>query len=258
MPAAFGVLESGLLFPVYHRGGYMRPIQTRLGGLDYRSRTEAEWAEVLRAHKIAFDYEPVKFDFRLVAPSDWGPLVYIPDFWLPDLKLWLEVKPHLPNLQEYRKAALLAECTGCGVLVTAGGTGNHEMLFVKNARLAPQMVSTIGVPPYEQAPLKLDIEVLTNTTFLHKDLRPFAEAMIDMIQGATDAYGGAKERRRRVLFLPADADPHADCYCDPAYLRSIPCRSCSGPMRSLLTEESGANLHALDSPRKRVTHLAEI
>ena len=62
-----------------------------------------------------------------------------------------------------------------------GGTGNHEMLLVKDTRQAPQMVSMIDAPPYEQGPLKLDIEILTDTTFLHKDLRPFSEAIARVV-----------------------------------------------------------------------------
>ena len=144
----------------------MLAVQTRLAGIDYRSRTEAEWAAMLAAHKVRFDYEPINFRFSFVAPNDWGGYSshYIPDFWLPDLGLWLEVKPHRPNLIEYRKAALLAECTGSGVLITTGGPGFDELVLVKDLRRV-ESVSTIAAPPLDQAPLKLNVAILTDAQF---------------------------------------------------------------------------------------------
>jgi hypothetical protein len=222
----------------------MLAVETRLAGIDYRSRTEAEWAAMLTAHRIRFDYEPILFRFGFVAPSDWSfSKNYIPDFWLPDLRLWLEVKPHLPNLIEYRKAALLAECTGSGVLVTTGGPGFDELLFVKDLRRA-ERVSTIGAAPLGQAPLKLDVDILTNTPFFGRSLRPFSEGIVDCIDASNDALiesmGWAKDRRKRVLFLAPGTDHRRECFCDetqPTY-----CPRCSGALRALLTDESYANL----------------
>jgi hypothetical protein len=125
----------------------------------------------------------------------WFAVNYIPDFWLPDHKLWLEVA-HRPNQIEYRKAALLAECTGCGVLVTTRGPGIDELLYVKNAR-AFESVSTIGAAPLDQAPLKLDADVLANTQFFPKALRPLGEGITDTILSGVDASTRVWDGRSR-------------------------------------------------------------
>jgi hypothetical protein len=54
-------------------------------GIDFRSSLEANWAATLDRWAIRWEYEPE----RITLPSG---AVYIPDFWLPDLSTWLEVK----------------------------------------------------------------------------------------------------------------------------------------------------------------------
>ena len=62
----------------------MLAVPTRHYGIQYRSRTEAEWAAVLQAHTIEHQYEPITFLFDLVAPAYWRFTAgYLPDFWLP-------------------------------------------------------------------------------------------------------------------------------------------------------------------------------
>ncbi len=226
----------------------MLAVETRFAGTAYRSRTEAEWAAMLMAHGVRFDYEPINFRFSFVAPSDWGhSLHYIPDFWLRDLKLWLEVKPHRPNLIEYRKAALLAECSGSGVLVTTGGPGTDELVFVKSLHQV-ESVSTTGAAPLPQGPLKLDLATLTNSRFFGRPFQPFTAALGDCIDACNDAYreffgmADAGANRKRVIFLPPDADPSAACFDDPT--QQTYCRGCSG-VRALLTDESFGRLQSL-------------
>lgn len=66
-------------------------LQTRYAGCHFRSRLEARWAKFFDLMGIAWDYEPEVFD---------GPTRYLPDFWLPELNLWVEVKGSLDGLQD--------------------------------------------------------------------------------------------------------------------------------------------------------------
>jgi hypothetical protein len=74
-----------------------RAIETHHNGYRFRSRLEARWAVFFDALGIRYEYEKEGFDLE-----DAGR--YLPDFWLPDLSLWLEVKGGDPSWDEVRKA----------------------------------------------------------------------------------------------------------------------------------------------------------
>ena len=63
----------------------IKAIETRYAGYHFRSRLEARWAVFFDSLKIKYRYEPEGFKF-----SD---ECYLPDFYLPDLKMFAEVKP---------------------------------------------------------------------------------------------------------------------------------------------------------------------
>lgn len=54
-------------------------------GRIFRSRLEARWAAFFDLMQINWDYEPSHYQ---VGPALW----YLPDFYLPDLGVWVEVK----------------------------------------------------------------------------------------------------------------------------------------------------------------------
>jgi hypothetical protein len=67
-------------------------IETRYKGYRFRSRTEARFAIFFDGLGLKWEYE---FEgFKL--PSGW----YLPDFWFPDLKEWVEVKGAEPTEEE--------------------------------------------------------------------------------------------------------------------------------------------------------------
>lgn len=80
----------------------LKPIQTRYAGHHFRSRLEARWAVAFDSIKQSWDYEPEGFDLDEAG-------FYLPDFWLPQVEMWAEVKPTRPNQQEIDKASSLAE-----------------------------------------------------------------------------------------------------------------------------------------------------
>lgn len=62
----------------------IKPIQTKYRGHHFRSRLEARWAVFFDAANMRWKYEPEGFDVEGV----W----YLPDFFLPDLDCYFEVK----------------------------------------------------------------------------------------------------------------------------------------------------------------------
>jgi hypothetical protein len=66
----------------------LRAIETVYRGYRFRSRLEARWAVFLDAAAIRWQYEVEGFDLDGV--------YYLPDFWLPMQRAFLEIKPYLP------------------------------------------------------------------------------------------------------------------------------------------------------------------
>lgn len=72
---------SGIAEAVKHKA-----ITTHYNGYKFRSRLEARWAVFFDAAGLAYEYE--KEGFELSTGDS-----YLPDFWLPGLQIWFEVKP---------------------------------------------------------------------------------------------------------------------------------------------------------------------
>lgn len=84
----------------------IKPIETRYAGCRFRSRLEARWARFFDALGIKWLYEPQGFEVGEKGRP------YLPDFQLPDLNAWVEVKGHRDELD----LRLLAEAVSgpCG------------------------------------------------------------------------------------------------------------------------------------------------
>jgi hypothetical protein len=116
----------------YHdsMGGGIKPIETLYRGYRFRSRLEARWAVFFDAAGIRWRYEEQGYDLRgVVLPNEPGgleqaqglytkenpgvasdeelPRWYLPDFYLPKQRCWVEVKARRPSRTEAEKMARL-------------------------------------------------------------------------------------------------------------------------------------------------------
>lgn len=91
----------------------MTPIETEYQGVKFRSRTEARWAMVFNSLNIKWLYEPEGFDLPEVGR-------YVPDFFLPDLDSWFEVKGPKPTEDETEKCCRLACASNKRVFIAYG------------------------------------------------------------------------------------------------------------------------------------------
>jgi hypothetical protein len=83
----------------------MKAIDTLYNGYRFRSRLEARWAVFLDFLRVPYQYEPEGFDLE--------GLWYLPDFWLPQQRCWLEVKPRDKETDaDLQKCKRLARATG--------------------------------------------------------------------------------------------------------------------------------------------------
>jgi hypothetical protein len=103
----------------------LRAIPTRYKGYAFRSRLEARWAVFFDHLNIKWEYEPEGFDLG-------NGLRYLPDFWLPDLNLWVEVKPSFPDFVTLEKASRLVIQGGDPVFISFGMPAGGGTLLLKN------------------------------------------------------------------------------------------------------------------------------
>lgn len=80
----------------------IQAIQTEYASYLFRSRLEARWAVFFDEIGINYLYEHEGFDLK-------GLGYYLPDFWLPKLSCFAEVKPKVFTKAEYSKCELLPE-----------------------------------------------------------------------------------------------------------------------------------------------------
>ena len=101
--------------PKTEHGGreQFRPIETNFSGFRFRSRLEARYFVFFQALGIECWYEPE--GFRLSSGD-----LYLPDFYLPKIRTWAEVKPVQMTTPEVLKADDLAHDSGRPVLCLEG------------------------------------------------------------------------------------------------------------------------------------------
>ncbi|MBX3139864.1 MAG: hypothetical protein KF875_03865 [Trueperaceae bacterium] len=96
--------------------GLIEAIPTRYRGYHFRSRLEARWAVCLDSLGVPWEYEREGY----VLPDG---TQYLPDFWLPQEGIYLEIKGTEVKHAEQKKAAHLARGQQTDVVIAAGVPG---------------------------------------------------------------------------------------------------------------------------------------
>lgn len=97
-------------------------IPTAYGGTTFRSRLEADWARTLDSQRICWEYEPEE----ITLPSG---VRYLPDFWLPEIGTWLEVKgPATPRREKAMELGVARACHCSGSCTCAWPGGELVLL----------------------------------------------------------------------------------------------------------------------------------
>lgn len=125
----------------------LKAIPTEYNGIVFRSRLEVRWAIFMDSLGVKYQYELEGYDLD----SAW----YLPDFWLPEQEVWLEVKGGCPTNQEERKVRLLCEYSGKPVVILWGGFpmlegGQRPILYDSDMVAAgyPEVGHYIFYPPF--------------------------------------------------------------------------------------------------------------
>jgi hypothetical protein len=108
----------------------LKAIETEYNGHLFRSRLEARWAMFFDEIGIVYQYELEGYELE-------GGGRYLPDFYLPDFKVYVEVKPNqdLPPDQVEKLVKFAAD--GDQPLLLIIGTPLHENMFLLDRRCLP-------------------------------------------------------------------------------------------------------------------------
>lgn len=83
----------------------IKAIETEYNGYRFRSRLEARWAVFFDALGIEYEYEKEGYD---LGELGW----YLPDFWLPKLEMFIEIKGQEPTEEEKDRIYKLSKESG--------------------------------------------------------------------------------------------------------------------------------------------------
>jgi hypothetical protein len=101
----------------------VKAIETVYKGYRFRSRLEARWAVFFDALGVNWLYEHEGYE--LLSGR------YLPDFFLPESKLWVEVKPLEPSPLEQVRAEDLLTFTGQSVFISNGLPDSYGTLHTR-------------------------------------------------------------------------------------------------------------------------------
>ena len=91
----------------------LKAIETVYKGNRYRSRLEARWAVFYETLGIPYEYEPQGYNLGEAG-------LYLPDFWLPEHKCFVEIKGTWPDSKELAIIEALAVQSGKPVFLFVG------------------------------------------------------------------------------------------------------------------------------------------
>lgn len=105
-------------------------VQTTHNGYRFRSRLEARWAVFFSALNVRYDYEHEGFDY--------GDGKYLPDFHLPELRCYAEIKPRMVALDDpgYVRALVvqsLISVQGVALYIICGNPWPGEYTVIRPA-----------------------------------------------------------------------------------------------------------------------------
>lgn len=109
----------------------LKPIETLYNGFRFRSRLEARWA-------VFFDAMHLEYQYELEGYALPGGGAYLPDFYLPETGLFVEVKPHHElSIDDIRKLVLFGVDGDKSLLLIAGVPTAEHMYLVARSTLGP-------------------------------------------------------------------------------------------------------------------------
>lgn len=193
----------------------MKAIETKYKGYRFRSRLEARWAVFFDALGIEWEYELEGFQFD-------NGIRYLPDFYLPDLDLWVEIKGQPPTASEVDKARRLALEGDKAVVVWWGAPkvdwpGRRGFLFAWNCK---GFTEKLGVGLFCRAEIGLSLDTENWGEHLSTD-SGFSKKTL-FVPGPTNKVGGDlfAETQKAVVAASSARFEYGENGVSPSQIRS--------------------------------------
>lgn len=123
----------------------LHAIETRYRGYRFRSRLEARWAVFLDAAGIAWEYEAEGFNLN--------GTYYLPDFWLPRSKAFVEIKPADGWLETRTRLTstlvALADASSTDVFLVQGSPCPEDPGDIYAGKVQGFVPSVVGFAPHK-------------------------------------------------------------------------------------------------------------
>lgn len=144
----------------------IKPTPTKYNGHSFRSRLEARWAVYFDCIGIEWWYEMEGYQL----PSGW----YLPDFWLPQVNMFAEVKPTYLTKEEFNKAKELAVGTGFSCILLEGVPSEqpYRLIVTDMDDYFREQLSDCVLSMYRNYPIN-ESRFYCNTGFDKGDKEPF-------------------------------------------------------------------------------------
>jgi len=120
----------------------MKAIDTVYKGHRFRSRLEARWAVFFNSLGLSYEYEKEGFDL--------DGILYLPDFWMPALDIFIEIKGSALTKLDERKIEALVRASNKNCLVLIGQIGPPDTEH--NVPYDCPMYSWYSVEPTDEDP----------------------------------------------------------------------------------------------------------
>lgn len=130
------------------------PIQTKYASVHFRSRLEARWAVFLDKMKYDWRYEPQSYNLPKGWTGRYGSVNYLPDFYLPELGLWVEVKGDwtTQGCWKFLECAASLVRAGADVLLLGWPSLNNDGRAKSPWRFSQFAGHLMATPWFEQKP----------------------------------------------------------------------------------------------------------
>src|SRR3989338_6170912 len=148
----------------------VKPIETKYKGYRCRSRLEARWA-------VFFDDLGIKYEYELEGFKLPSGAAYLPDFYLSELCLHVEVKPSeriaLPDLKKIAEFSL----QGDHPLLLIVGTPTQEEMFLIDRRHDPgiEEIEVNQEAPNDDETVSIAFESLRDWCSVQFGTTPFSQ-----------------------------------------------------------------------------------